>query len=326
MQKNTSKLNFPVSVFLLFLAFFVSYNPLVNAQEPSRDYKRIVVLGDPHLPGHMLENKQKVVETVNSWPDVDLVVIVGDLCFGTGLESEYSAVKQFVSLIKPPCVVITGNHDYVFSDQPAASGGRLLATPVERSKKLDRFLKTFETRELSSRKELGGYNLLFLSTDDIAGQVYCAVSSKTLQWFDYSLFQEPNLPTLVFYHAPLWGKNVTDAQPFLKNFCAQPQDEFKKILAKHPNVFLWVSGHVHLGALNPIGMSPLNIFEKQITTINNCDMDGRSILAGTEFKTEEHDTIWTNSLYLYSDKVVVKTFDHKLGNWIPALERSFRKP
>jgi hypothetical protein len=35
----------------------------------------------------------------------------------------------------------------------------------------------------------------------------------------------------------------------------------------------------------------------------------------------KHDTIWTNSLFLYPDRVVVKTFDHKKDAWLDAMTR-----
>jgi len=32
-------------------------------------------------------------------------------------------------------------------------------------------------------------------------------------------------------------------------------------------------------------------------------------------------TIWTNSLYLYPDSIVVRTFDHRGNSWLRALDR-----
>ena len=36
---------------------------------------------------------------------------------------------------------------------------------------------------------------------------------------------------------------------------------------------------------------------------------------------QDRNVVWTNSLFLYPDRVVVKTFDHAAGAWMPKLER-----
>ena len=38
------------------------------------------------------------------------------------------------------------------------------------------------------------------------------------------------------------------------------------------------------------------------------------------------ERIWTNSLFFYPDRVVVKTFDHKAGAWMEKLERTILPP
>jgi len=72
-------------------------------------------------------------------------------------------------------------------------------------------------------------------------------------------------------------------------------------------IFLWVSGHTHTPATNESFASGINLYEKQVTNIHNGDMN--------------RGTIWTNSLYLYPDKVVIKTFNHKKGVWMENTER-----
>ena len=36
--------------------------------------------------------------------------------------------------------------------------------------------------------------------------------------------------------------------------------------------------------------------------------------------------IWTNSLYLYPDKVVIKTYNHEDNAWLPQLDRTVLTP
>lgn len=42
---------------------------------------------------------------------------------------------------------------------------------------------------------------------------------------------------------------------------------------------------------------------------------------------QDRNVVWTNSLFLYPDRVVVKTYDHGKGAWMRKLEREiFVKP
>jgi hypothetical protein len=53
-------------------------------------------------------------------------------------------------------------------------------------------------------------------------------------------------------------------------------------------------------------------------------MNGSSYLSEKDKKGTKHENIWTNSLFLYPDKVVVKTFDHEKAEWMEALTREVR--
>ena len=75
---------------------------------------QLVVLGDPHLPGKFLTEKEAVLRTINAWPDVTLVVAVGDICEDLGTEKEYSAARQFFNKLAKPFVAIPGNHDFIY--------------------------------------------------------------------------------------------------------------------------------------------------------------------------------------------------------------------
>ena len=62
----------------------------------------IVVLGDPHLAGKHPQMKEEVLEHINQWKDVDMVVAMGDLCSKTGTVEEYTYVKTYFSKLKKP--------------------------------------------------------------------------------------------------------------------------------------------------------------------------------------------------------------------------------
>ncbi len=44
-------------------------------------------------------------------------------------------------------------------------------------------------------------------------------------------------------------------------------------------------------------------------------------MSDKESKTQKHENVWTNSLFLYADKVVVKTYDYKEGEWMDGMRR-----
>ena len=75
----------------------------------------LVVLGDMHLPGNNLALKAQVLQTINSWRDVEAVVAVGDLCEGDGSAAEYAAIKSFFEPLAKPLLPVVGNHDFIYS-------------------------------------------------------------------------------------------------------------------------------------------------------------------------------------------------------------------
>jgi hypothetical protein len=199
-----------------------------------------------------------------------------------------------------------------------------MASAKERSEKLNRFMLTFGMKDLYYSKIIGKYHLVFLALDSLDSPYYAEMSEKQLKWFDWQLHKHKNKPTIVFCHAPLWWKVLTKVKPGLKNFMIQPMDEIKDILQKHKQVFMWVAGHVHMGAENKYSRGFLNIYNRRIYNINNCDLDGRSILQGMKMNLSNHDNLWTKNLELYSDSVVISTYDHNSKNIIH--KRSIKIP
>jgi 3',5'-cyclic AMP phosphodiesterase CpdA len=278
------------------------------------EYKRIVILGDPHLPGRLYQQKIKVIETINSWDDVDLVVSVGDVCSTCGTVQEYDAVKEFFARLKKPFISLIGNHDNYYSDQ-----GFISASKEERLQKFERFQKAFNGQKLYFSEEFGDWRLYFLALDGIESGFYSAVSSEQVDWFKNELNTYKDKKAAVFCHAPLWTENVIDLYPPAINYIVQPACEFKKIALDNLQIKIWVSGHVHFGMIKELVMHPFNHYEQKVMNIVNTDMDGFSVLS-TNIHPEYHDRIWTRSLYFYKDKVLCKTYDHNDQKELPELD------
>ena len=302
---------------LLFVLGFIVQPTAAAAPE----YYRIVVLGDPHLPykpvlwdngsrqEKVMAAKDKLLAQLNAWDDVNLVVAVGDITGGFGLRDEYDYARDYFSRLRHRYTAITGNHDYIFANHWAPGSHWPWAGPKTRQTKLDRFRALFGLTELYQSRRAGPCLLIFLSADMTTGNPYqTQISPGQLAWFRAQLAANPQVPTIIFNHAPLKGTLSNDFKKAnTDQEIAQPHEAIREILHQNPQIILWVSGHLHVPATNANYHSPVNRFENQVLNIHNADLD----------RVEQ----WTNSLYIYNDRVVIRTFAHQSQTWLSAMDR-----
>lgn len=270
----------------------------------------IVVFGDPHLPGKHPQMKEEVLEHINEWKDVDMVVAMGDLCSKTGTVEEYTYVKTYFSKLKKPLSVITGNHDFIYMDELDSNDKLQHASKEIQEAKLKRFQTTFNLPKLYYSMVKESYLLLFLSVDD--PNHLAELSKEQLAWLEQELQAHPKMPTIVFFHAPLENTLETyNRWVNTPNFVAQPKKKINELLQANPQLFLWVSGHTHTSAKEASFASKVNQYE-HVTNIHNSDMN--------------KDIIWTNSLFLEENFVSIKTYDHSKQEWIDTLDRHIAVP
>ncbi len=282
------------------------------SQEPIRPYG-IALIGDPHLPGNHLPAKEALIRTINGWDGIDRVVVLGDICNESGTVAEYAFAKAFFAKLHQPLRFVTGNHDYLYEDGANVSGRKAKAGPDVRASKLKRFAETFGMNEVYSHERLGNYLLIYLSPDDLFTQHLTQFSDRQLAWLQTVLEANPSAPALIFSHAPLSGTLLSyNERVNTPNFVAQPTERIREMVIAHPNIFLYASGHMHVPAKNESFASPVNLYEGRVTNIHNTDL--------------QRQWSWTNVLYLYPTKVVVRTYDHMLKSWLPDLERTILPP
>jgi 3',5'-cyclic AMP phosphodiesterase CpdA len=270
----------------------------------------IVVFGDPHLPGKHPQMKEEVLEHINQWKDVDMVVAMGDLCSKTGTVEEYTYVKTYFSKLKKSLSVITGNHDFIYMDELDSNDKLQHASKEIQEAKLKRFQTTFNLPKLYYSMVKESYLLLFLSVDD--PNHLAELSKEQLAWLEQELQAHPKMPTIVFFHAPLENTLETyNRWVNTPNFVAQPKKKIHELLQANPQLFLWVSGHTHTSAKEASFASKVNQYE-HVTNIHNSDMN--------------KDIIWTNSLFLEENFVSIKTYDHSKQEWIDTLDRHIAVP
>ncbi|MCL1981332.1 MAG: metallophosphoesterase [Proteobacteria bacterium] len=300
-------------VALALLALLIGATSRCPPSAP-RPYRQVVILGDPHLPGRNLAAKEQVRRTINGWRDVDLVVAVGDICDLYGTPAEYAAAREFFNRLNHPLALVNGNHDYIYATPASPEAYAKNFNPAskeERAEKLTRFRQTFRLSTLSSSRMVGGYLFLFLAADHDRFAV--GISEQQMNWLRTELAHAPRTPTIIVFHGPLKGTQY----PFKRHInqphsVAQPVEAIQALLAANPQVFLWISGHTHTPATEASFASPINLYDGRLTNIHNPDM--------------KRETIWTNSLLLYPDQVVVKTYNHLQGAWLPELTRVIRPP
>lgn len=282
-----------------------------NEANGDKTYRHLVILGDPHLPGKHIEAKENVIKNINSWNDVDMVVAVGDVCEDLGADNEYEAAKKFFEKLDKPLFPIAGNHDYLYSNSLSPQGKRTRADAAARETKLNQFRKTFGLSSISYSKMAGSYLLVFLSPE---GSSYLSeMSDRQIGWLRTELEKNKDAPTIIFFHAPLNGTlRDYNSNANTPNFIAQPHEKLREILVQNPQVFLWASSHTHTSPKEESFASPINIYEKRVANIHNTDMN--------------RETIWTNSLLLFPEKIVVKTYQHKKAIWLPEFERTLSTP
>ena len=276
--------------------------------------KCIALIGDPHLPGRHLQLKQKVIDDINSWEDVDLVVCVGDLCETYGTEVEFAFAAGFFAQLQQPFITLLGNHDQYYSDS-----GYFQAGVAERREKVERFRCSFPDQKLNHSFEFAGLRLVFLALDGFSSSLFSAVSPQQLLWFEEELSRYRQQTTVVFFHAPLWSSEVIKLFPQAVNYIAQPVEDFARIVARHEQIRLWVSGHVHFGMVKELITHPFNLFLDRVMNILTCDLDGFSIL-NKKIKPEFHDQVWTRRLYLSPAGFRCTVYDHNRSCELPELE------
>lgn len=302
-------------------------------EETDKGFYHIVILSDVHLPGNNLQAKESAFQTIASWTDVDLVVVIGDLLSNGGTAVQLSFAKQFLGRFGKRLRVVGGNHDYMYPDNypiNEATGHHLKESiPKARQEKLARFRQAWGLKELFFSETLGGYRLVYLSPDNLVSNHYTQLSNDQLAWFEKELERGGSVPTIVFFHGPLEGtyrsRKILEATT-PDSYNAEPAKKIREVLRRNRQVFLWIAGHLHIGASNSDFNSDINLYEQQVWVIHNSDMDGNSVLSAADKKASKHDTIWTNSVFLYQDSVLVRTYDHKQQSWLKNQDRTIRTP
>lgn len=295
-----------------------------RAKAGNMDYHRIVVISDSHLPvreqihdesihAQIIDGKYQVMRHINSWDDVESVAVTGDISARWSLDYEMEYTKQFFSQCKHPLHIMAGNHDYIYSGGDEA-GKNVWADAEGRAHKLSVFKAFWNLDNISYHEKVGNYRLFYLSPDSMNTDFSVGMSKEQLSWLDKELEKYSKEPAIIFFHAPLRGthRQYNKKVNYGKSI-AQPYAEIDKVVMAHPNVFMWVDGHTHTPATNPsYADKKVNLYKNKIMSIHTGTMDALNV--------------YSNSLYLYDDRVEVRTYDHMKNEWMTAIDRVIYPP
>ena len=302
-------------------------NTKAVAAEAAPAYYLVVIASDVHYPSKTsakkkpelrqakIHNKENALSDINKWKDVNLVVFTGDIVEKTGSAQNYAEAKKLCALLTKPKAFVTGNHEFMYQDTLTAKNKLVRGTPEQRQEKLQRFKDTFGLSSLYYTKTMGKYLLIFLSPDMPKARFLTEMSPEELAWLQKTLAAHKEQPTICFFHAPLAGTLDNYSKTVnTPNFIAQPEESLRQILLANPQIVLWVSGHTHTPPTNAsFANDKVNCYlGTKILDVQNPTWDG--------------DQVWTNSLYLYPGKIVIKTYDHKEQTFMEPLTRTVTLP
>lgn len=293
-----------------------------EAVDLSKGY-HIVLISDLHLPWRstkfpkaskgkaIFAQKEKLLKNINSWKDAKEVALLGDFPARYGNEQEFLSVDKFLNEISHPKYLVIGNHDVAYRDKPSQKGKLKRGTHEEQLKKLNAFKERYNMPDFYYARTIGKHRLLYLAPD-ACGKINIELTSAQLEWMKQEVLNHQNGPIIFFCHAPLTGTLLKYFKSInTPSATAQPEKEIDEILKYAPPGSLWVSGHTHTPATNEsFADDKVNRYNENVVNIHNPTLDG----SGS----------WTNSLYLFDDRTVVRTYDHKKNIWLEQFTREYK--
>ncbi|MDF2724414.1 MAG: calcineurin-like phosphoesterase [Paenibacillus sp.] len=216
---------------------------------------RVVILGDFHLDSNALDLSEQAMADIAACAP-DLVVALGDFGSGRdigsihGLDQAYSLLSTIGTQVRP----ILGNHDM------QRETGYMDMQPKGTMERY--FRELFHLDRPYGVMEFERFRFVFVSTDlqpeDSCYQVQeCYVSEVQWHWIETALLARPNVPVIMFTHAPpigaglrtVPGVHVRATNAYLDQN-HRPAAWLERI-KRYPEIILWFSAHYHLSHIYP---------------------------------------------------------------------------
>jgi len=223
---------------------------------------KFAVISDPHLSYPAANTKdsvkmedssvmlfQEAIDGVNAIPDLDFVVLTGDLTKDAE-PWNIDLLREMVEEIRVPVYAVLGNHEV--SPIPAKDKEPALATLVGSSKYSVVFALNgygFEgPRSYWSAEPVPGVFLIGLDTTKV-GSWGGKVSEAQLRWLEKELSANRDKLTIVVGHHLLVPFREEEKKAEWKNFYLDNADEVIALFEKYPQVSFYLSGHRHVSTV-----------------------------------------------------------------------------
>jgi hypothetical protein len=167
---------------------------------------------------------------------------------------------------------------------------------------------------------------------DVVGYGEPVLTDEALAFLETALIKHPQHTALIFAHCPLYGTvldrdpardlDYDSLEPF---FYLENSDEVRALLARYPNVCLYVSGHTHSG-----WQAPRLVFTEQlgghpVTHVNLSSPWYTGRHHGVEwlgegisgvYRADDPDMIISLSVQVSRREIHLRLRDHVAGTWL----------
>jgi 3',5'-cyclic-AMP phosphodiesterase len=280
---------------------------------------RVALLSDPHT----VESDSVLAVAINgkfsrAVADYkplrpDLWLVNGDIA-DTGKSAQLAAFKEIMATVARPeqVLVTTGNHD--FYDKEASD-----------EEELRRFTEAFSLRTPYSSRVAGGIHFVMLASEMYktapGPREWAWLTEAQLTWFDQVLTEHKDLFTVVCLHQPLQDSVVWSFGGNDFGGCGQHK-ELRQIVKQHPQVKLWLSGHVHMGAdvagnaARRDGLTFLGLGSTFYQFVHSdAPEDQGGWPSGDGFK-KDLSASQSRMMEVWPDRVVIRARDHARQVWL----------
>jgi 3',5'-cyclic AMP phosphodiesterase CpdA len=194
----------------------------------------IAQLSDPHLrpPGVLYQGavdsnamfRDAIAHLNGLFPRPDLVLVSGDLVDG-GTAEDYAVVRDMLSGIAQPVLLIPGNHD----------------DPNNLRRSLPHHDYLPATGKMHFVADSHGPIRIVGLDVTVPGQHHGDMDDDAAHWLQAALAQAPDRLTIIMMHQPPFESGI----PYIDKYLCRRGDRLAAIVARFPAVERIVCGHIH---------------------------------------------------------------------------------
>ncbi len=202
------------------------------------------------LSGHAADFLRGVVAELNRQPDLDFVLITGDL-LNDAAEAELTLFEQAIGSLQIPAYIIPGNHDRRESDRTEG---------LTHCQFAHFFNPQIEARLAARDDQLGYWSIPLkpevqligldsVKDDDWGGRI----GPVQMAWLKGELEAHADKLVILACHHPLHELAPIDRQPDWSNFVCDNGPKLLSLFGDYPQLKLVLTGHHHLTRADLMG-------------------------------------------------------------------------